>query len=365
MIQYPDYQDGLVNLACSVLKHYALPTGHKTMSDVDGLLMKNPRHVVVLLLDGMGWASLEELLPEDSLLRQKALRPISSVFPPTTTAATTSLSSGLTPAEHGWLGWSLYFEETDDIVAIFPNTLHYGGRGPAAPIHLAKKHLPYASLIDQLRTAGRTAHSVSPFGTYPIETLEELVEGVAALTKAGTDYIYAYWPQPDSVMHHTGSASRKTRSWMKRLDVAVRNLAERLSDTLLIVTADHGHRDNRYAYITDHPDIAGTLVRPPSLEDRALAFHVQADRREAFQQAFLAAFGDEFLLCSSERALAEGLFGGGMPHPRVPGFLGDFLAIATGDLALAYDRSCHRFLSNHAGLTDREMAVPLIAVECP
>ncbi len=212
---------------------------------------------------------------------------------------------------------------------------------------------------------GVTAHSVSPFGTYPIETLEELVEGVAALTKAGTDYIYAYWPQPDSVMHHTGSASRKTRSWMKRLDAMVRNLAERLTDTLLIVTADHGHRDNRYAYITDHPNIARTLVRPPSLEDRALAFHVRTDRQEAFQQAFLAAFGEKFLLYPSGRALDEALFGDGMPHPRVPGFLGDFLAIATGDLALAYDRSCHLFLSNHAGLTDREMAVPLIAVECP
>ena len=41
------------------------------------------------------------------------IKSITSVFPPTTTAATTSMLSGLNPNEHGWLGWDLYFKKED------------------------------------------------------------------------------------------------------------------------------------------------------------------------------------------------------------------------------------------------------------
>lgn len=80
------------------------------------------KNVVILLLDGLGIDALQYHLSENSFFRKNLIKEYSTVFPPTTTSATTSIESGLTPLEHGWLGWSLYFSDIDKIVNAFINT---------------------------------------------------------------------------------------------------------------------------------------------------------------------------------------------------------------------------------------------------
>jgi len=105
-----DYNNSLLALIASVQKHYGVPTSHKTLKTLDDLLEKNYKNVVVMLFDGLGTAVLKKHLPEEAFLRRHLKETISSVFPPTTVAATVTLGSGLSPIEHGWLGWSLYFK---------------------------------------------------------------------------------------------------------------------------------------------------------------------------------------------------------------------------------------------------------------
>ncbi len=51
-----------------------------------------------------------------------ALTSYASVFPPTTTAATTSLETGLNPFEHVWLGLTIYINELNNIYTLFLNS---------------------------------------------------------------------------------------------------------------------------------------------------------------------------------------------------------------------------------------------------
>ena len=44
-------------------------------------------------------------------------------------------------------------------------------------------------------------------------------------------------------------------------------------------------------------------------------------------------------------------------------FVGDFLAVATGEKSLFIEREEHEFVGVHAGLTEDEMTVPFIAIE--
>lgn len=115
-----NYDDSLVSLACSVLKRFGAPYTHGTLEDFDKLLAKGYKNVVVMLFDGMGTAILEKHKRVAPFLIEHNIRRISSVFPPTTTAATTSIETGLTPCEHGWLGWALYFKEVDKTYAFSP-----------------------------------------------------------------------------------------------------------------------------------------------------------------------------------------------------------------------------------------------------
>ena len=100
-VQKPDYQNSILNLVNSILHNYGAPHRYTTLPEADEILKKDYRHVVLLVLDGMGVSVLERFLPEESFLRSHFQKEISSVFPPTTVAATTTLESGL--ARMAWV----------------------------------------------------------------------------------------------------------------------------------------------------------------------------------------------------------------------------------------------------------------------
>ena len=104
---------------------------------------------------------------------------------------------------------------------------------------------------------------------------------------------------------------------------------------------------------------------PPSIEPRAAAFHVKNHRRAAFEAAFQELCGEDFRLFSREEALASGLLGRGTPHPKLDDFLGDYLGVATGRRYFAFslpgEKPGDRLIGQHAGLTEEEMLVSVLA----
>jgi len=363
-IKYPDYNKSIVNLACSVLKYYGAECKHNTLPVFDELLKKDYKNVVVMLFDGFGLDALEFHLKKESFLRSHFKESISSVFPPTTTAATTSIESGLTPVEHGWLGWSLYFSEIDKIVDIFTN-LEKGSKEKATDYHVAESIIPYKNIYEQINNAGNAkAYSVSLFGTNKISSFGEVFTEVKKLcNEDGKKYIYAYWNEPDNTMHFNGCDSELVRSWAEKIDEKVEAFCAELTDTLVIVTADHGHINIKYKFLSDYPNLYKMLERPLCIEDRATCFFVKEDYKDLFAEEFRKIFGQEFLLLTKKEVSEHKLFGDGKKHPKFEEFIGDFLAIAIADKAIAYNHKAKPFLSHHAGMTDCEMIIPLIAIE--
>jgi hypothetical protein len=209
------------------------------------------------------------------------------------------------------------------------------------------------------------AESVSQFGTYHTESLEEILEGVETLcNEAGRHYLYTYWNEPDTSMHSKGITSEEVITWIKRIDSEMESLSNNLQDTVLFVIADHGHIDGKNKYIGDYPDLLDTLKWLPSIEPRALAFYVKEGRKEEFYKAFQKYFDKDFILLSRQEVIEQGLFGKGEKHPRFEEFLGDYLAIATGDVSIFNSREeADAFVGVHAGLTENEMMIPLIVIE--
>ena len=103
----PDYANRILSTVSSVLKAYGIPSIYPSIPVLDSLLSPRPKNIIILLQDGLGLTTLENLLPEDNFLRRNHIHTVTSVFPSTTTAATTAYYTGLSPNEHGWLGWSL------------------------------------------------------------------------------------------------------------------------------------------------------------------------------------------------------------------------------------------------------------------
>jgi len=108
-ILYPDYSNCLTNLANSIAKKFGVYKDKEGLKLIEPYLQKDYENIVVLVLDAMGKNIIDANLKKDGFFHSNLIGVYSSVFPPTTVAATTSLMSGMNPCEHSWLGWDCYF----------------------------------------------------------------------------------------------------------------------------------------------------------------------------------------------------------------------------------------------------------------
>ncbi|MDR1196767.1 MAG: alkaline phosphatase family protein [Candidatus Nomurabacteria bacterium] len=367
-LTYPDYQNCGVNLANSILRHFGAPTHHATLPALDAKLAARPyKNILVLLIDGLGSKILERHLPAESFLRRHHASDLSAVFPATTTAATTSICSGLTPMEHCWLGWNNYVPDIDKVVTMYLNTIK-DTETPAADYNVCQKFFAYTDIFQQIRAAGGQAIHVSSYepGEFYFEkhNLEECIDRIKlACDRPDQKYIYAYFADPDHTMHDYGVDAPETAQKIREIDAAIQDLATELSDTLLIVTADHGHRDIDYKVLSDYPKLYETLLRPTSIEARAANFFIKPDMKDQFEREFAKDFSDKFVLFTKRQVLDRQLFGDGQPHPRFEKCLGDFMTIAGADQAINDTNEAEQLVSTHAGLTADEMTVPFIVAE--
>ena len=368
----PDYDNCLVNLSNSILKAFGAETTAPTLAMADKLLEGGPRNVVLLLMDAMGISVIEKHLKPDGFLRSHLTGTYSSVFPPTTVAATTSVLSGLYPNEHGWLGWDMYYPELDKNVTVFTNTdqITEDENGvpkephPAADFHCGFKYCGYKSIIDKINEAGGKAYASSPFAEPYPQVLEAVLGRIEDLCKQpGRKFIYSYWPEPDHTMHLKGPDSNEAHDLLTELEERLEKLASSLPDTLLIITADHSQIECKNYCLTDHPEIMKCLVRMPSVEPRTMSFWVKDEYKEAFPGIFRNAFGDKFWILTKEEIIERKLFGTGKDHGLFSSMLGDYICISVSDAAVFLTHAEMEIMpGGHAGLTQTELDIPLIAV---
>ena len=385
----PDYNNCLVNLSNSILKKFGAKTSAATLAVADECLAGDYKNVVLLLLDAMGMSILEKHLAEDGFFRSHLKDSYYSVYPPTTVAATTSVLSGLYPNEHGWLGWDMYFPHLDKNVSVFANSDQLAEKEGAAPTVLNKRqewewgedslvepkpaaechvgftYLPYKNIVDRINEAGGCAYASMPFmPPYP-DTLEKILAYTKELCeKPERKFIYAYWSEPDTTMHRKGTVCAETHELIVSIEQKVKEFADGLSDTLLLITADHSHMDSRNLCILDYPEVVDCLLRMPSIEPRTLNLFVKEECMAAFPTIFKKAFGDDFLLLSREDVLREKLFGTGTDRSDFADFVGDYVALSISDVSVFNTHYEAQLMpGGHAGLTAEECLIPLIAVE--
>ena len=369
---FPDYTHSILSISATILSHYGAATDKPTLPALTRALNRTPKTIVLWILDGMGNTLIRRLLAPNTYLRRHVADTISSVFPPTTTAATTAYYSGLSPREHGWVGWSPYFSETDCYVELFTGKDSF--THAQTPLHPADI-LSYPHIFDRIRQACPDVcctrlfpQKVDPDGDAVFENQGRRI--VRQARQAGRQFILAYWPEPDHTCHHQGTYGAEAQAVLKHLNTVVRRTCTRLQDSVSIVSADHGHIPvEKVIYLDAYPDLTACLIRPINLDDRVSSVFVKPDMKAAFAHRFRTHFPHDFLLLDSRQALADGLFGTGVSHPRVSGFLGDYLIIATGGSILRQRVgdfvSGPEFKSAHAGLTEQEMVVPLILIDRP
>ena len=184
-------------------------------------------------------------------------------------------------------------------------------------------------------------------------------------------YVYAYWPELDSNAHEHGIGSRQAAVQFAELDRAFNHFLDEMkgTETLMIVTADHGFIDSTPEHciqLQDHPVLANMLLLPLCGERRAAYCYVHGNKHQQFEDYIRNEFSERITLHSSDAILEERYYGLGEPHPQLANRIGDYVLILKDnytikDWILGEERHTH--IGFHGGLSKDEIYVPLIIVQ--
>lgn len=352
-------------------------------------------HVVVLVLDGLGWDQWARDRREapflQTLTEQGRVTPLTSIYPSETAAAITTLHTGVKPIEHGLLGWHAYLREIDESVFTLPFETRDGD--PVTDEHPdAGADLLYKadSLSVPAEAAGIDTYGLQPashvesvytkstYGPATLLTYDSLPSFAVSLrhhieSTTGPAYTVAYVPHIDTVAHRVGTEADAYRATVSAIGhVLERELVDRLdpetaAETLLLTTADHGHLDTgphtRVDLEADLGGVAEYLERDPSGEPippqggpRNVQFHVRDGQVPALRKHLETSM--PCLTFDREEYLDRGLFGPGDPSPAFERRAPDLVAVHL-DSAVWDDPEGLQHVGVHGGLTRAEMLIPL------
>ncbi len=255
----PDYNGGsILNLMSSLIRSRGGRSPHRTLCGLPASKIRPYKKVVLLLVDGLGTNQLHRYILSGKGKKFLALHPwqkITTVCPATTAAAITTIATGASPAEHAILGWHLHLPDLGLEGTILPFVTRMDA--PIAPPDFdLKKYLaltaPIASmrgrrvLISQGHIPTSRTSMAQPWWTerHSFENLDGMVRQLRAFARSpGRAYAYAYWPTYDSLCHQYGPKGRNPAKHLTEIDAVLARIQRAFAgtDTLLLVTADHGH----------------------------------------------------------------------------------------------------------------------------
>lgn len=378
-ILMPNYNNSILNMVTSILKHYNVQTNHDSLPKLDTILERKYKNIVLVVLDGMGENVLKHASCEGIFSNHK-IDTITSVYPCTTTAALTTYYTGKAPIETGWLAWSQYFKEYGRAIDMLPYMDSYTGKPLPRDKFDAYELLKYTTTYEQISKASPNIKSYEIKPSHcdmkhdkciHIKDLEGLCSSIETLCKNDEEkYVFAYFDSPDNINHKHGWDSDITKEFILYAENLFKKLEDNLknTDTLIIISADHGHNNIHKNYnAMKLEDLTDCFIMPPSLEPRFVSFWIKYDKRDYFVKKFKEKFEGEFLLYSKEEFMNSNLLGYGTKNKKIDDFIGDYVAIAISDASINLGTYLNEEkplkLSNHCGLTKNEMEVPLIVFD--
>ena len=349
--------------------------------------------VLVFLVDGLGWRAFEEVVRANALSVPgtwvERARPLTSVFPTTTTVALTSLSAAESPGRHGIVGHRMYlpaFGAVTEMLRMSPLGVSPGEAlaGPewepsvvsGVPTVFRRGASGTALTRDRYEKEAftRVIYDGAPFRGYA--TAADFAHQLAELLGRPDPppIVMAYWDELDMVQHLRGPLSEfaefEIGQVARILSAASRRLDPSRSRRItVLLTSDHGQvpADRPSEIAIDHePKILAHLQHPPAGDRRAAFFASRPGHREALEEALEGRLPIGHRIVRMEEALRAGLFGPPPFHPEIAPRLGDLLALVPSPAGITYrvpgaaPRSRY-LLGAHGGLEPAELLVPLIA----
>lgn len=325
--------------------------------------VRDAEAVVLLVVDGLGWQILEQHPASSPTLRAMTGGAISTVVPSTTTTALTSLTTGLTPAEHGIVGYRLF------VGGEVMNVLRWSmssDRRPPDPEDLQPRlafngeAIPVVTRAEFASTGFTAAHLRGArftgwFGTSSIAV------HCRRLIGEGERFVYAYYGNADIVFHMHGLGDEFVVAEVAFVDRIVGDVLDALpSSVAVVVSADHGHVSfDRWIETTP----LERFITAQSGEARFRYLHARRGAEADLLAAATELYASDAWVFTRDRLFDEGWLGPRAASNEIRRRVGDVVLAAHSPVGFLDPANAgeQRLRSGHGSLTPGEMLVPLLA----
>lgn len=354
-----------------------LPNSVRALAgETNDLDLSAVRSVVVVVVDGLGRSQLAARAGHARFLASHPREAVTSVFPTTTAAALTTLTTGTMPGQHGLVGYRTLDPARDRLV----NQLTGWDDGMRPESWQRQPTVFERAAADGIRSfaVGPARFQTSGFTRAVLRGAryrganslgERFAETRAILATGEPSLTYLYIPELDKASHQYGWESPQWLGALEAVDAELQSFTRSLPPRVgVLVTADHGSIDvphSAHILFDQVPElIAG--VRHVGGEPRCLHLYLDPDATDADRAALAGVWeqseGERAWVASRQDAVAAGLFGevDDTVLPRI----GDVL-IAARKRVVYYDsrpadQSARNMIGQHGSLTPDERIVPLV-----
>lgn len=358
-------ENNVVNLANSVLSYFGIKPYHNTLPVLDEILKDHPnKKIVILLLDGMGANIVEHYKKVMPYLYSKIVTKYNTIFPPTTVAATSSITTGKYPIENGAIGWTQYFKDYDEPINVFTSVNPFT-KVAHTPNTYDQMNVDY--IWDAISNTGKyhadhlMAERLRDNDSDPItiEIFERFFKKTENMLKEN-DFIYAYCNCPDHFMHSLGMYNKTIREQLSYFDKRVKQFVEENPNVIMLVTPDHGFTSVTELSVYEHQDFLDTLKLPYYLiEARFAGFKVK--NKEKFIELANKYYSKYFYICSYAELQEMHTFGYGNPSRYFEETKCDYYLISKNKQMFSNDKDPKfKFAASHAGGTKKEKEIYLM-----
>ncbi len=355
----PDYSGGCItNIVPALLEPHGdaprwLPA---QLHDAD--------QVVLLVLDGLGWNQLQDRRALAPTLSNMDGDYIHTVAPSTTSTALTSITTGLTPGEHGVVGYRV--AESSDVLNILRWSTQHGDARRTIPANVFQPHEPFLGHRPPIVTrtdfngSGFTQAHLRSARPHGYRVTSTMLTELRRLLLDGEPFVYAYYEGIDKVSHEYGLGEHYDAE-LRYVDRLVGDICELLPPgAVLAVTADHGQVSVGDNIIVLRDDVT-SHVAMMSGEGRFRWLHARAGRTRHLLEA-ASSYADVAWVLTRDQIIDEGWFGPTVTD-EARRRLGDVALVARDDVSFydALDSGPFTLIGRHGSLTPDEMRVPLLA----
>ena len=366
-----------VNLMSSLSQAFKHKSAYPVLKSLMPKELKESKNVVLFVIDGFGYDFIKKHVP-GGFFQENLHDVITTVFPSTTAAAITTFKTGVPPQQHGLTSWIMHFKELGTLGLPLPYVCRQGGRLRVPPQYFLPENL-----FDKLKTKTliitKKDFKDKPYNKATTgkstELYYESFEGMFLQLRKAINwsnrrkFIYCYWPLLDTFSHHFGKDSVEVKIHVRSLQKRIKSFMEKTENTVMIITADHGHMDTtpkNTIILNEHPKLMECLTLPACGEPRALFCYVRPSKDKQFRDYVKKKFSNYCTLVKGEDLIKKKYFGLGKPHPRLTDRVGDYVLLAKKNYTfrdLLVNEEFRPMIGNHGGLSKEEMEVPLIVVK--